>query len=131
MNRVTRLALPLLAVLVGIVLVIPNSGLEFIGQSLPWVGAGVFWLDNVVPGWDMDHLVAFALLGASARWALRLTHPFWVLGGLCAFAGLTEAAQYWVPGRTASVVDAGLDVAGAVLGYTVAVVLGLGRQGRA
>ena len=130
MNRLYRPALLLLTALVCVLLILPNAGLEFIGESLPWVGASVFWLDNVVPGWDMDHLVAFALLGASARFALRLTHPFWVLAGLCAFAGLTEAAQYWVPGRTASLVDAALDVAGALLGYTVAVGLSWGRARR-
>lgn len=120
MSRLHHLNLSLVAVAVFGALLAPQTGLNLVTTRLPWLGHGVGWLESLAPGLDLDHLVAFALLAFSSRIALRRVPAWQVLAGLVLSAGLTELAQLWVPGRTASVIDAGLDLAGALLGYTVA-----------
>lgn len=102
-------------------MLLPEPGLSVLKAELPWLGAGAGWLDSVSPALDLDHLVAFALLASSA--SLALPHvPMWqTMAALALFAGVTEIAQVWVPGRTASLGDAGLDLAGALLGYSLGV----------
>jgi hypothetical protein len=129
MKPLLRVALLLCFILVGIALVVPQPGLTLMEQEFAWLGIGVGWLKTVVPGWDLDHLVAFGLLGFTAGLAFPRLRGGHVLGALILFAGLTEIAQIWVPGRTASARDAALDVAGGLLGYVLARALGFaGRR---
>lgn len=120
MKVLSRVVLLLCLVLVGLALVVPQTGLHYMEREFTWLGLGVDWLKRVVPGWDMDHLVAFSLLGMSARLAFPRLRSVHVLGALILFAGVTEIAQTWVPGRTASVKDATLDVIGGLMGYVLA-----------
>jgi hypothetical protein len=131
MKPFLRITLLLTLAAVSIALLLPQTELDYVKQQFVWLGRGVTWLDSIVPGWDMDHLVAFALLGLSARLALVEVKPVYILLTLLVLAGLTELAQLWVPGRTASVIDATLDVAGGVLGYVVGMLLTLRARQRA
>ncbi len=71
---------------------------------------------NLEPGQVADGLhgllyggLGFALgLGVTLRWPLAL--------GAVVFAGATECAQWWVPGRTASVIDALINMGSLLLG---------------
>ncbi|HZY15514.1 MAG TPA: VanZ family protein [Ramlibacter sp.] len=122
----------LLALSTGLVLallVVPYPDLQLIRATLPWVGSASGWLDRLVPGLDMQHLVAFALLGALARFAQR--RPRFGLAALWLglFGLATELAQVWIPTRSARLDDLVLNVAGAVTGYAVgAAVIWLGRR---
>jgi hypothetical protein len=118
MTRLHRPLLLLTAALVLTALLLPGAGLHLVSTRVPWLGSGVSWLESVSPGLDLDHLLAFALLACSARLGLPRVPAWQVLAALALFAGITEVAQFWVPGRTASLADAGLDLAGALLGYT-------------
>jgi VanZ family protein len=72
------------------------------------------------PGVDkLVHLVLFAALALSGRWAgIRAA----VLGALLVvYAGASEVVQGWLPlERSASVADWGADVAGVLLGLLLA-----------
>ena len=120
MKFLLRAALLLCLLVIGSALVVPQSGLNLMEARFLWLGLAINWLKTVVPGWDMDHLAAFALLGATARVAFPRLGAAFILGALLLFAGLTEVAQIWVAGRTASVRDASLDVVGGLLGYLLA-----------
>ncbi|WP_308252442.1 VanZ family protein [Pseudonocardia sp. KRD291] len=81
------------------------------------------------PGTDkVVHLLLFALLAATARWA-GLRSPA-VLVGLLVYAGASEVAQALLPiGRSGDVVDALVDVTGAVLGVGLSALLTRRRSG--
>ncbi|MDQ4119178.1 MAG: VanZ family protein [Actinomycetota bacterium] len=68
------------------------------------------------PGTDtVIHLLLFALLAATGRWAGM--HPGWLLAALAVYAGVSEILQTTLPiGRDGDVSDAVTDVAGALLG---------------
>ncbi|MET0188963.1 MAG: VanZ family protein [Pseudonocardia sediminis] len=68
------------------------------------------------PGTDkVIHLLVFALLAATGRWAGLRTGP--LLAGLVLYAGVSEVLQSLLPiGRDGDVWDAVVDVTGAVLG---------------
>lgn len=101
------------------VLLMPQAGLGVLRTELPWLGSAVGWLEAVSPRFDLDHLVAFAMVASSARLALPRVPAWHVMLALGLFAGLTELAQFWVPGRKASVADGALDLAGALVGYSL------------
>ena len=88
-------------------------------------------LGGPAPGESFDlsplHLVEFAILAALAYWAFRtierLSRP--ALGGLVLaftmlYAIFDEAYQAIIPGRSPSIIDLGLDLAGGVVGLVVA-----------
>lgn len=72
------------------------------------------------PGTDkVIHLLLFALLAATGRWAGLRAAP--LLLGLVLYAGVSEVLQALLPlGRSGDVLDALVDVAGALLGCAAA-----------
>ena len=121
MDRFRTLLFLLTASFTLMVLLMPQAGLGVLRTELPWLGSAVGWLQAVSPRFDLDHLVAFAMVASSARFAMPRLSPWQVMLALGVFAGLTELAQLWVPGRTASIADAALDLAGALGGYSLVV----------
>ena len=73
---------------------------------------------------NLAHIPAFALL--SLLWlktfnftGARLFSYVWVLSGLVLFAISTEIIQSFVPGRTASFMDFGLNIIGILSGFLI------------
>jgi hypothetical protein len=122
MARLHPLLLLLTAGLTLAVLLMPQSGLGILRTELPWLGSTVGWLEAVSPRLDLDHLIAFAMVASSARLALPRVPTWQVMLALGLFAGITELAQHWVPGRMPSMADAALDLAGALVGYSFAAI---------
>jgi VanZ family protein len=82
------------------------------------------------PGTDkVVHLLLFALLAATGRWAgIRWG---WMLAALVVYAGVSEILQATLPiGRDGDVVDALVDVTGAVLGLAGCALLARRRPTR-
>jgi hypothetical protein len=123
MKSVHRILLLVVLALVLIAMLVPNTVLAFLREEYSWLGRFVNRVEGVWPGVDMDHLVAFSLLGASAGLALPRLGWRGAAAALLAIAGVTEVLQLWVPGRTALVGDVFLDVAGGLAGYSLALAL--------
>lgn len=114
-----RSALVLALLLVIASLVVPYSALERVHEEFGWIGRGEAWLTSVWPGFDLDHLAAFASLGFLAALAkVRLSGGQAVLS-LLALAAVTEILQGLVPGRSPQLADAALDIVGGAMGYLV------------
>ena len=67
----------------------------------------------------IDHLLAFAALGAVGAWALCGRGLRGLALGLCAYGGLIELLQMHIPGRGAEWGDWGADTLGVLLGWAV------------
>lgn len=94
---------------------------EQVGARLPWLQQLVVTLKTAWPGVSLDHLVAFAALGAAFKVAMPRAGLGWSFCGLVALALGTELVQTFVPGREAHLGDAAMDIVGGGLGYLVAV----------
>ena len=113
--------------------------------ALVWMG-GIFWLSQqskplgqAASGVEavVAHLGLYAGLGLLLVWALALDgsrrgaggeEPAWVLASLAfnltvLYGVLDELHQAFVPGRTASEADLGLDAVGALIGVGLALLL--------
>lgn len=86
------------------------------------------WLSWIPKDWEMrtgaagqlEHLVAYA--GTAGLLGLGFSRgPAWRLAlALGLLAGILEAGQIWVPGRTAQVIDFAASAGGALLGLAAA-----------
>lgn len=72
----------------------------------------------------LEHTAVFAVLGLLGRWAFPGRRDGRLLVfGLIGFGIACEVLQTWVPGRSASGLDAIADAAGVLLGFGVAAAL--------
>ncbi|MBC5784854.1 VanZ family protein [Ramlibacter sp. USB13] len=125
-----RFGLALAIALVAVALLVPYPALVHIQTDVPWLGHTVRWLDSRVPGFDLDHLVAFAAVGFFMALS-RLKGGFGLaLACFVAAAVLTEFAQLLLPTRSPQLADAAMDVVGGTLGYAVGWVLAAGVSRR-
>lgn len=115
--------LALTSTLVVTLLLVPYAALETLRARVPLIGLTSTWLDALAPGVDMEHLVAFALLGALVRLAQVRPRPVLSLLFLAACGAATELAQALVPTRSPTADDLLLNVAGSVLGYACVALL--------
>lgn len=92
----------------------------------------LFCIGGVLPGSARDDVKVFFALGnieplahyllsaASAFFLALATRSVWLAAGVTAGLGvLIEIVQLWVPGRSSTWVDLGLDVAGVLTGVCV------------
>jgi hypothetical protein len=114
-----RIALLLALVLVLFTLAIPDSAIDFLRTEYGWLGRAATRVEALAPKLDMDHLVAFAVLGFTSAFGWRGAGIVKVMLAAGALGAVTEVLQFWVPGRSPSVTDALLDVVGAVAGYSL------------
>ncbi len=91
-------------------------------------GTGVLggWDAAVSPTWQNAlHVPAFAvlavlaILAASGSFRVGLAGMLWIAFGCCAYGVLLEFAQAAIPGRTGSLTDVLLNVAGVAIGSMV------------
>jgi hypothetical protein len=122
---VARLLLVLIMVLVVTSLALPINAIDHVRTNWHGLARWAVWVEQLAPGIDMDHLAAFSALGLAARFS----YPDVSVPKMAAILGLlsllTEIMQFWVPGRTPLLSDAGLDVAGGILGYMTAAAVGV------
>lgn len=129
MKRFGACLMVLLAVLIVLVVALPNTALAWLRGEIGWLGRGVNWVEALWPGWDTVHLLLFGALGLLARLALPRTPLPALLAGLVLFAGASELLQFAAPGRTPRFTDFAQDVLGAVAGVAVAAALmGMGHR---
>jgi hypothetical protein len=114
-----RIALLLALVLVLFTLAIPINAIDFLRTEYAWLGHAATQVEALAPKLDMDHLVAFAVLGFASAFGWRGAGIVKVTLAAGALGAVTEVVQFWVPGRSPSVADALLDVVGAVVGYSL------------
>jgi len=123
-RSIPRILLLLVLALVVASMVVPASALDFLRFHYGWVDGVVDFLFTVTPGMDMDHLVAFGLLGFVAHFGWPGGRGWQMALGLLCVATLVEFVQLWVPGRQAAVSHAVLDLVGGMAGFGFAWVLG-------
>jgi hypothetical protein len=112
----------LLLVLLGVVagMVVPYSTIEYVLREFKGVKHLLNFLDTVAPGFELDHLLSFGVLGFVAHFAWRKGRAWQVAAGILAVAALVETVQIWIPGREAAVSHAILAFLGGVVGFTAA-----------
>lgn len=108
---------------VAVALVVPNTWLAAVRLRFRWLSDAISLTEQVWPAIDMVHAVLFAAMGLLAALAFPAIGWRRLLLGIAVLACTSEFVQIWVPGRTASVGEALLDIVAAVLG--IGVVAGL------
>ena len=115
----TALARGLLAaaIALGVVAVLlPNTWMAELRVQWRWFSEAINRVEALWPAVDMVHVVMFGAVGVLAALAFPAVRFGRLLLAIAALACATEFAQIWVPGRTASVGEAMLDVAAAGVG---------------
>ena len=113
---------------VAVAVLLPNTWLAELRIQWRWFSEAINRVEALWPAIDMVHLVMFFAVGALAALAFPARRARWLLAAIALVAIASEFVQVWIPGRTASVGEVLLDVAGAALG--VGVVVGLRRIAR-
>jgi hypothetical protein len=125
-----RIALMLVLALVVISMIVRSSAVDFLRLQYGWVDTVIDFVFTVTPGLDLDHLIAFGLLGFTAYFGWARSRAWQVALGLLCVASLVEFVQLWIPGREAAVSHALLDVIGGMSGFGFAWVLGYAWGGK-
>ena len=115
-RRTVRLVTGVYTLLLAVASLLP-SGKDVLGN----------WDSEIDPTWqNWLHLPAYAglvvlvVLSLSASRKVGVRELVCVAAACCAFGVSLELAQVVIPGRTASVTDALINVAGAIFGFPVA-----------
>ena len=119
----TALARGLLAAAIGVVVVavlLPNTWMAELRVQWRWFSEAINRVEALWPAVDMVHVVMFGAVGVLAALAFPAVRFGRLLLAIAALACATELAQIWVPGRTASVGEALLDVMAGALGLLLA-----------
>ncbi|WP_408015459.1 VanZ family protein [Ramlibacter monticola] len=101
-------------------MVVPSSTIEYVTGEFEGVQQVLDFLDTVGPGMQLDHLVAFAVLGFVTHFAWPVGRSWQVATAILAVGTLPEIVQIWIPGREAAVSHAVLNIVGGVIGFSVA-----------
>ena len=120
---ITALARGLLAAAIGVVVVavlLPNTWMAELRVQWRWFSEAINRVEALWPAVDMVHGVMFGAVGVLAALAFPAVRFGRLLLAIAALACATELAQIWVPGRTASVGEAVLDVVAAIAGMLLA-----------
>ena len=115
-KRLSRLLWLLVVLVAALGILLPSASIADLGDRYPWLEQAVRSLRRLWHGGDMIHLVLFAGIGVLTAVAFPKRRLAWLAVALVGLAGATELAQRWIPGRTASVAEFGIDVVAAVLG---------------
>ena len=115
----TALARGLLAAAIGVVVVavlLPNTWMAELRVQWRWFSEAINRVEALWPAVDMVHVVMFGAVGVLLALAYPAARPVRLLLAIVVLATVSELVQLWVPGRTASVGEAMLDVAAAGVG---------------
>ena len=120
---ITALARGLLAAAIGVVVVavlLPNTWLAELRLRWRWFSEAINRVEALWPALDMVHVLMFAAVGVLAALAFPAWSRWRLLMAITTLAVVSEFVQIWVPGRTASVGEALLDVMAGALGLLLA-----------
>ena len=117
---VARTVFGLLLVVVSISMVMPLKTLHLLRSNSEWLDQAATLLVSLVPGLELDHVVAFAALGLSARFAFPRASALHCALLLFAVAAFTEVVQIWSPGRDPQVYHVLLDAIAGMGGFGLA-----------
>ena len=120
---ITWLARALLAGAIGLVAVavlLPNTWLAELRLRWRWFSEAINRVEALWPALDMVHVLMFAAVGVLAALAFPAWSRWRLLMAITTLAVVSEFVQIWVPGRTASVGEALLDVMAGALGLLLA-----------
>jgi len=123
-RSIPRITLLLVLALVVLSMIAPASVLDFLRFEYDWVDRSIDFTFAVFPGADVDHLLAFALLGFVTYFGWSQGRAWQVALGMLCVGSLVEFVQLWIPGRDAAVSHAMLDMIGGMAGFGFAWVLG-------
>lgn len=100
---------------VAFAVLLSGAQLATLRSQYPWFSNAINHIEALWPAVDMVHVVMFAGIGLLAG----LAAPAWPfrkqLIAVSALACISEFVQIWVPGRTAMISEALLDIASAAL----------------
>ena len=119
----TALARGLLAAAVGVVafaVLLPTTWLAELRVQWRWFSEAINRVEALWPAVDMVHVLMFAAVGVLVALAFPAVRVGRLLLAIAVLAGVSEFVQIWVPGRTASVGEAVLDVVAAIAGMLLA-----------
>ncbi|GAB3646140.1 VanZ family protein [Ramlibacter alkalitolerans] len=100
-------------------LLAPNTFLRFLRIQYPWIGWPMNWIEAHSASINLAHVIAFVALGFAVKLGMAVRTRY-VLALIATLSVASEIAQFWVPGRTPRLTDAGVDVAGALAGIALA-----------
>lgn len=106
-------------VIVVAVLAMPGAGVSALADQWPELAASIRRLKWIWPGIDIFHALLFAVTGLLAALAYPSAGTGRLLLVLFVLAAFTEYLQVWIPGRSSSLLELAVDLAGAVAGVTI------------
>ena len=119
-QSVARTVFGLLLVVVSISMVLPANTLHLLRSDSRWLDGAATLLLRLTLGVNLDHVVAFAALGVSARFAYPRAKARYCALLLVAVAAFTELVQVWSPGRDAEIYHVLLDGLAGIAGFALA-----------
>lgn len=128
LTGLARMLLAAAVFLVAIAVLLPNTRLADLRERWPWFSEAINRVEALWPAVDMVHVVMFAGVGVLLALAFPAVRLGRLLVAIAVLAGVSEFAQLWVPGRTASVGEAVLDMLAGAAGLLLAA--GLRRSAR-
>ncbi|MCA0197294.1 MAG: VanZ family protein [Proteobacteria bacterium] len=116
LTGLARVLLGAAVALVAVAVLLPNTRLAALRLHWSWFSEAINRVEALWPTVDMVHVVMFGAVGVLLALAYPAARPVRLLLAIVALAAVSELVQLWVPGRTASVGEAMLDVAAAGVG---------------
>jgi hypothetical protein len=117
---VPRVVLLVAVACVFTLMVVPYAAIEFLREEFAWADGLADLVDGIVPGGDLDHVIAFGTLGGAAWFAFPRAKAWRVGLALLALGAVSEIVQVWAPGRHPAAWHAILDAAGGLFGFGAA-----------
>jgi len=130
LRSLPRITLLLVLALVIVWMIAPASALDFLRLEYGWVDRTIDFAYAAIPGADLDHLLAFALLGFVTHFGWAQGRAWQVALGMLCVGSLVEVVQLWIPGRDAAVSHAMLDTIGGMAGFGFAWVVAYAWGGK-
>jgi len=119
-QSILRTVFWLLLVLVSFAMTVPVITLQLLRSYSPWLDQTATVLLGLMLGDNLDHILAFGVLGLSARFAYPQARVSHCAAFLFAVAAVTELVQVWSPGRDPAIEHVVLDVFAAASGFGLA-----------
>ncbi|GAB3668847.1 VanZ family protein [Ramlibacter alkalitolerans] len=123
-----RIVLVVVLACVLALMVVPYGAIEFLRGQFAWANRVADVFDEIMPGGDLDHVAAFAVLGVAVWFAFPAARAWRVVLAFVAMGALSELVQLWMPGRRPELWHAVLDVAGGLAGYGLAWLVGFASR---
>ena len=119
-QSIARTVFGLLLLVVSTSMTMPAVTLHALRSQSPWLDQVATLLLSLMPGVELDHVIAFCALGVAARCAYPRASAWHCALFLLATGALTELVQVWSPGRDPRIYHVLLDAAAGACGFGLA-----------